>query len=53
MMIDLNNIICVLKGNDVIHNIVNIFFEVDPPKNSSQHVDCLCEIHQCVVVIAA
>jgi hypothetical protein len=45
VMIDLNSIICVLKGNDVIHNVVNIFSRV--------HVDCFCELHECVMVIVA
>ncbi len=28
--INLDNIICVLKGNDVIHNVVNIFLKWTP-----------------------
>ncbi len=53
MMIDLDNIICVLKGKDVIHNVVNIFLKWTPLKNSKQHVDCFCEFHECIVVIVA
>ncbi len=34
-IIDLNNIICVLRNDDAINNVINIF-KVDPPMSNSK-----------------
>jgi hypothetical protein len=50
VMIDFNDITCVLKGVDPIDNI-NIFLERTPLQNSNNTwISCSYEPHECVVV---
>jgi hypothetical protein len=46
IMIDLNNIKCAIKGNDVTNNIMNIFFLPHPQGGPKKYVDCTHTTHE-------
>lgn len=53
MIIDLNDIICVLKGGDAIDKVMNIFLQWTPLHNFRQYMDFPFELHEFIVVVIA
>jgi hypothetical protein len=49
IMINLNNIKCAMKANDVKNNIMNIFLMSHPEKGPKRYVDCTHAINEHIV----